>query len=152
MSEVNIKTENKVEKKRLRGRNSHEVINQIVERFNASEGWALKRVNMVGMNIEVHLERSADQKSKFNKTDNTDGTDSADSIKEVSNAKQSKEETSKENEPQAESKEVVADVDDTKSKTGVNSKADVSTKTDTSVKTSTSAKPTAKRGREATKK
>ena len=131
MAEVNSKTESKVEKKRLRGRNSHEVINQIVERFNASEGWALKRVNMIGMNIEVHLERSADQNN---------------SAKGVSNAKQSKEETSKENEPQKESKEVVADVDDTKSKT------DVSTKTDTSVKTSTSAKPTTKRGRAATKK
>ena len=131
MSEANNKAESKVDKKRLRGRNSYQVMNHIVESFNAAEGWALKRVNMIGMNIEVHLERSADQ--------NND-------TKEVSNAKQSKEETSKENEPQKESKEVVVDVDDTKSKT------DVSTKTDTSAKTSTSAKPTAKRGRAATKK
>ena len=115
MAEVN----SKVEKKRLRGRNSHETINQIVETFNSSNGWALKRVNMIGMNVEVYLERSADQ--------NND-------TKGVSNAKQSKEETSKENEPQKESKEVVVDVDDTKSK------AD------------SSAKPTAKRGRATTKK
>ena len=131
MAEVNSKTESKVEKKRLRGRNSHEVINQIVERFNASEGWALKRVNMIGMNVEVYLERSADQNNN---------------TKEVSNAKQSKEETSKENEPQAESKEVVVDVDDTQAK------ADGNVKTDTSVKTNASSKPAAKRGRAAAKK
>jgi len=119
MSEANNKAESKVEKKRLRGRNSYEVINQIVESYNKSEGWALKRVNMIGMNVEVYLERSADQNS---------------SSKEVSNAKNSKEETSKTSEPQKESKEVVVDVDDTKSK------AD------------SSAKPTAKRGRATTKK
>lgn len=124
MSEANNKAESRVEKKRLRGRNSYEVINQIVESFNASEGWALKRVNMIGMNVEVYLERSVEQATKVEKT----------STKEVSNAKQSKEETSKENEPQAESKEVVVDVDDTQAKTNASSK------------------PAAKRGRAATKK
>lgn len=99
MSEVNNKTESRVEKKRLRGRNSHEVINQIVESFNASEGWALKRVNMIGMNVEVYLERSVDQSDSAN-------------TKEVSNAKQSKEETVKASEPQEGSKEVVVDVED----------------------------------------
>lgn len=102
MSEVNSKAESKVEQKRLRGRNSHEVINQIVESFNASEGWALKRVNMIGMNVEVYLERSSlqgDNKSK-----------------ETSSAKQVKEEVAKTSEPQTESKEVVVDVQDTQSK------------------------------------
>lgn len=121
MSEVNSKAESKVEKKRLRGRNSHEVINQIVESFNSSEGWALKRVNMIGMNVEVYLERSADQADSPN-------------TEEVPNAKQSKEETAKASEPQAESKEVVVDVEDT------------------DVKPDGNVKPTAKRGRAASKK
>lgn len=96
MSEVNNKAESKVEVKRLRGRNSYDVINQIMESYNKSEGWALKKVNMIGMNIDVVVERSVDQNN---------------SAKEVSNAKQSKEETVKASEPQTESKEVVVDVD-----------------------------------------
>ena len=108
MSEVNSKVESKevskVEVKRLRGRNSYDVINQIMESYNSSQGWALKKVSMIGMNIDVVVERSADQAPKAEKTPNT---------KEVSNAKQSKEETVKTSESQTESKEVVVDVEDT---------------------------------------
>lgn len=125
MSEVNNKVESKVEVKRLRGRNSYDVINQIMESYNSSQGWALKKVNMLGMNIDVVVERSVDQAPKVQKTPD---------IKEVSNAKQSKEETIKTSEPQKESKEVVVDVD-TKE-----------------VKSDGSVKPTTKRGRTATKK
>lgn len=102
MSEVNNKSESKevskVEVKRIRSRNSYDTINQIIETFNSSNGWALKKVNMIGMNIDAVVERSVDQNN---------------SAKEVSNAKQSKEETVKASEPQAESKEVVVDVEDT---------------------------------------
>lgn len=118
MAEVSSKETSKVEVKRIRSRNSYDTINQIMETYNKSEGWALKKVNMIGMNIDVVVERSVDQNN---------------SAKEVSNAKQSKKETSKTSEAQTESKEVVVDVDDTKSKT------------------ETTAKPAAKRGR-ATKK
>ena len=103
MSEVNSKAESKVEVKRLRGRNSYDVINQIIETFNSSEGWALKKVSMLGMNIDVVVERSVDQANQVEKTNDTKG---------VSNAKQSKEETSKTSEPQTESKEIVVDVED----------------------------------------
>lgn len=125
MSEVNSKAESKVEVKRLRGRNSYDVINQIMESFNSSQGWALKKVSMLGMNIDVVVERSADQAPKAEKTPDA---------KEVSNAKQSKEETAKTSEPQTESKEVVDDVEDAQSTPN------------------TSDKPTTKRGRAATKK
>lgn len=125
MSEVNSKVESKVEVKRIRSRNSYDTINQIMESYNKSEGWALKKVSMIGMNIDVVVERSVDQAPQAEKTPNT---------KEVSNAKQVKEEVAKTSEPQTESKEVVDDVD-TKE---VNPDSNV--------------KPAAKRGRATTKK
>ena len=125
MSEVNSKAESKVEVKRIRSRNSYDTINQIIETYNSSEGWALKKVSMIGMNIDVVVERSVDQAPKVEKTPDT---------KEVSNAKQVKEEVAKTSEPQTESKEVVVDVEDT------------------DVKPDGNVKPTTKRGRAATKK
>lgn len=125
MSEVNSKVESKVEVKRIRSRNSYDTINQIMESYNSSQGWALKKVSMIGMNIDVVVERSVDQAPQAEKNPNT---------KEVSNAKQSKEETVKASEPKTESKEVVVDVEDT------------------DVKPDGNIKPTAKRGRAATKK
>lgn len=126
MSEVNSKAESKVEVKRIRSRNSYDTINQIIETYNSSEGWALKKVNMIGMNIDVVVERSVDQAPQVEKTPNT---------KEVSNAKQIKEEVAKTSEPQTESKEVVVDVEDAPD-----------------VKPDGNVKPTTKRGRAATKK
>lgn len=100
MSEVNNKETSKVEVKRIRSRNSYDTINQIIEKYNSSQGWALKKVNMIGMNIDVVVERSSLQGD--NKTNETQ------SVKQV------KEEVAKTSEAQAESKEVVDDVDDTK--------------------------------------
>lgn len=52
----------KVEQVKVNGRNSHEVITQIVEKYNASNGWAVKKVNMKMVNnLEVYLERSEKQ-------------------------------------------------------------------------------------------
>ena len=101
MSEVNNKAESKVETKRIRARNSYDTINQIVETFNSSQGWALKKVSMIGMNIDVVVERSSLQ-----------GDNKA---KETSSVKQVKEEVAKTSEPQTESKEVVVDVEDAQS-------------------------------------
>ena len=99
MSEVNSKVESKVEVKRIRSRNSYDTINQIIETYNSSQGWALKKVNMIGMNIDVVVERSSLQ-----------GDNKA---KEALSAKQVKEEVAKTSEPQTESKEVVVDAEDT---------------------------------------
>jgi hypothetical protein len=54
-------TESKVEKKHIRGRNLHTVIQEIVNEYNSSNGWALVRVTPTLLNIEVHLERSVNQ-------------------------------------------------------------------------------------------
>ena len=102
MSEVNNKAESKVEVKRIRSRNSYDTINQIMETYNKSDGWALKKVSMIGMNIDVVVERSSLQ-----------GDNKA---KETSSVKQVKEEAAKTSEPQTESKEVVVDVQDAQSK------------------------------------
>ncbi len=51
-----------VEQKRLRGRNTYEVINQIVNEFNSSEGWALVKAVPIGVTtLDVYLERSSKQ-------------------------------------------------------------------------------------------
>ena len=111
MSEVNSKAESKVEVKRLRGRNTYDVINQIMEGYNKSEGWALKKVSMIGMNIDVVVERSSLQ-----------GDNKA---KETSSVKQVKEEVAKTSEPQTESKEVVDDVEDAQSTPNTSDKPSV---------------------------
>lgn len=102
MSEVNNKETSKVETKRIRARNSYDAVNQIVETFNSSQGWALKKVSMIGMNIDIVVERSSLQ-----------GDNKA---KETSSVKQVKEEVAKTSESQTESKEVVVDVEDEQSK------------------------------------
>ena len=54
-------SDNKLEQYKLRDRNAHSVINQIIETYNASNGWALKKVVQNFNNLEVYLERSTDQ-------------------------------------------------------------------------------------------
>ena len=63
MSEVEVTSVKKsmLEQKRLRGRNVFDVVNQVVERYNSSEGWALVKVVPNLTNLEVYLERSTTQ-------------------------------------------------------------------------------------------
>ncbi len=58
MSEAKTK---KVEQKRLRGRNMHDVVSQLVTEYNSSNGWAVVRVTPTILNFEVLLERSTAQ-------------------------------------------------------------------------------------------
>ena len=58
---VNLETKPRVEQVRLRGRNTHDVMNQVVTEYNSSNGWALVRVVPNLLNIEVILERSTAQ-------------------------------------------------------------------------------------------
>lgn len=51
----------KAEQKRLRGRNMHDVVNQLVTEYHAGNGWAVVRVSPNLLNFEVLLERSAKQ-------------------------------------------------------------------------------------------
>lgn len=50
-----------VEQKRLRGRNTFDVVNQIVNEYNSSNGWALLKVMPNLLNFEVVVERSTKQ-------------------------------------------------------------------------------------------
>ena len=62
----------KVEQVKVSGKNAYSVITQIVEKFNSSNGWAVKKVNMKMVNnLEVYLERSEKQ------SDNTTGAKTA---------------------------------------------------------------------------
>ena len=63
MSEVEVTSVKKsmLEQKRLRGRNVFDVVNQVVERYNSSEGWALVKVVPNLTNLDVYLERSTTQ-------------------------------------------------------------------------------------------
>ena len=54
----------KVETKRIRGRNLHDTLSQIIEKYNSSEGWALVKANQMGMGVDAYLERSEKQSNK----------------------------------------------------------------------------------------
>lgn len=57
----------KVETKRIRGRNIHDLITQVLELANTNEGWAVTKATMLGMGADVYLERS--EKQSNNTTD-----------------------------------------------------------------------------------
>lgn len=66
----------KAERVRVRGKNHYDVINQIVQDYNSSQGWALVKVVPSVLNLDVYLERNSTQ------GDNT--KDSADEDEKVS--------------------------------------------------------------------
>ena len=51
----------KLEQFHLRGRNYDAVVRQLVEKYNASEGWAVVRVVPSILSLDVYLERNAEQ-------------------------------------------------------------------------------------------
>ena len=57
----NTENKGKLEQHRLRGRNTLDVVNQLVTKYNSSNGWAVVKVNTNVLNIEVVLERSTEQ-------------------------------------------------------------------------------------------
>lgn len=59
-----VETKVPVEQKRIRGKNSFDVLSQIVNEFNSSNGWALVKVVPSILNIEVYLERSSLQSNE----------------------------------------------------------------------------------------
>ena len=64
MSEEKTVDKPKVEKHRLRGRNMFDVVNQLVTKYNSSNGWAVKNVNPSLLSFEVSLERSVAQSTE----------------------------------------------------------------------------------------
>lgn len=60
----NEEVKSKVEVKRIRESNMHRAAQQLVDTYNASNGWALVRVVPLGINAEFILERSVKQATK----------------------------------------------------------------------------------------
>ena len=59
----NTENKGKLEQFHLRGRNYDSVVRQLVEKYNASEGWAVVRVVPSILSLDVYLERNAEQGS-----------------------------------------------------------------------------------------
>ena len=59
----NTENKGKLEQFHLRGRNYDDVVRQLVDKYNASEGWAVVRVVPSILSLDVYLERNAEQGS-----------------------------------------------------------------------------------------
>ena len=59
----NTENKGKLEQYHLRGRNYDAVVRQLVEKYNASEGWAVVRVVPSILSLDVYLERNGEQGS-----------------------------------------------------------------------------------------
>ena len=57
----NTENKGKLEQFHLRGRNYDDVVRQLVEKYNLSEGWAVVRVVPSILSLDVYLERNAEQ-------------------------------------------------------------------------------------------
>ena len=57
----NTENKGKLEQFHLRGRNYDAVVRQLVEKYNASEGWAVVRVVPSILSLDVYLERNVEQ-------------------------------------------------------------------------------------------
>lgn len=57
----NTENKGKLEQFHLRGRNYDAVVRQLVDKYNASEGWAVVRVVPSILSLDVYLERNAEQ-------------------------------------------------------------------------------------------
>ena len=95
----NTENKGKLEQFHLRGRNYDAVVRQLVEKYNASEGWAVVRVVPSILSLDVYLERNAEQggKNEVKSTSkNTEATVSKTPVKnnlaeDVSDEKENKE-------------------------------------------------------------
>lgn len=56
-----VEVKGKVEQVKVRGRNVADVVSQLVEKYNSSNGWSVLRVIPTVLSLEVILERSVEQ-------------------------------------------------------------------------------------------
>lgn len=61
-----VKKGSNVERRRIRGRNMFDVVNQLVTEYNSSNGWSVVNVSPSLLTFEVVLERSASQANEDN--------------------------------------------------------------------------------------
>lgn len=71
----NTENKGKLEQFHLRGRNYDAVVRQLVEKYNASEGWAVVRVVPSILSLDVYLERNAEQGKVVDKPTSTKATE-----------------------------------------------------------------------------
>ena len=60
-TEAVVRKASKVERHRVRGRNMFDVVNQLVTKYNSSNGWSVVKVTPALLTFEVVLERSVTQ-------------------------------------------------------------------------------------------
>ena len=60
-AEAVVRKASKVERHRVRGRNMFDVVNQLVTKYNSSNGWSVVKVTPALLTFEVVLERSVTQ-------------------------------------------------------------------------------------------
>ena len=70
-----------VQKVRVRGRNFDDVVRQLVEKYNSSEGWAVVKVVPSVITMDVYLERNEDQAKGASNANNAKKTTKAQEVK-----------------------------------------------------------------------
>lgn len=70
-----------VQQVRVRGRNFDDVVRQLVETYNSSEGWAVVKVVPSVITMDVYLERNAEQSKETSNASNAKKTTKAQEVK-----------------------------------------------------------------------
>lgn len=70
-----------VEQVRVRGRNFDDVVRQLVEKYNSSEGWAVVKVVPSVITMDVYLERNEEQAKGASNASNAKKTTKAQEVK-----------------------------------------------------------------------
>ena len=78
MSDNKSASKGQVQQVRVRGRNFDDVVRQLVEKYNSSEGWAVVKVVPSVITMDVYLERSEEQSKE---TSNAKKTTKAQEVK-----------------------------------------------------------------------
>lgn len=69
------------EQVRVRGRNFDDVVRQLVEKYNSSEGWAVVKVVPSVITMDVYLERNEEQSKETSNANNAKKTTKAQEVK-----------------------------------------------------------------------
>lgn len=70
-----------VQQVRVRGRNFDDVVRQLVEKYNSSEGWAVVKVVPSVITMDVYLERSEEQAKGASNANNAKKTSKTQEVK-----------------------------------------------------------------------
>lgn len=92
------------EQVRVRGRNFDDVVRQLVEKYNSSEGWAVVKVVPSVITMDVYLERNAEQSKETSNANNAKKTTKAQEVKLDADKEAAKSTTGKGEVAEAESK------------------------------------------------